>query len=100
MRSIIMEEKTVTEENSVSKSKQKREDRAKSVAKQKREALTLKIIGIIIAVAVVGLVIFGIARIIIKEANTINASGDYSAQLEDNGYIRGVKALDYVTLCN
>ena len=95
-----MEEKTVKEDAAISKSKQKREDRAKSVAKQKREALTLKIIGIIIAVAVVGLVIFGIARIIIKEANTINASGDYSAQLEDNGYIRGVKALDYVTLCN
>ncbi len=95
-----MEEKTVTEEKVVSKSKQKREDRAKSVAKQKREAMTLKIIGIVIAVAIVGLIGFGIGRIIIKEANTINASGDYSAQLDDNGYIKGVKALDYVTLCN
>ncbi len=88
------------EENTVSKSKQKREERAKSVAKQKRENLILKIIGGVIAVAVVGLVIFGIVKVILKEANTINASGDYSAQLDENGYIKGVKALDYVTLCN
>lgn len=88
------------EENTVSKSKQKREERAKSVAKQKRENLILKIIGGVIAVAVVGLVIFGIVKVILKEANTINASGDYSAQLDENGYIKGVKSLDYVTLCN
>ncbi len=88
------------EENTVSKSKQKREERAKSVAKQKRENLILKIIGGVIAVAVVGLVIFGIVKVILKEANTINASGDYSAQLDENGYIKGIKALDYVTLCN
>ena len=88
------------EENTVSKSKQKREERAKNVAKQKRENLILKVVGAVIAVAVVGLLIFGIARVIIKEANTINASGDYSAQLDENGYIKGVKALDYVTLCN
>ncbi len=96
-----MDEKTVNnEESAVSKSKQKREERAKSVAKQKREALTLKIVGIAIVLAIVGLIIFGITRIVIKEANTINASGDYSAQLDDNGYIKGVRALDYVTLCN
>ena len=88
------------ENNTVSKSKQKREERAKSVAKQKRENLILKITGGVIALAVVGLVIFGIVRVIIKEANTITASGDYSAQLDDNGYIKGVRALDYVTLCN
>ncbi|MBO4889849.1 MAG: FKBP-type peptidyl-prolyl cis-trans isomerase [Lachnospiraceae bacterium] len=88
------------ENNTVSKSKQKREERAKSVAKQKRENLIFKIVGGVIALAVVGLVIFGITRVIIKEANTITASGDYSAQLDDNGYIKGVRALDYVTLCN
>ena len=88
------------EENTVSKSKQKRDERAKSVAKQKRDARIVKIVGIAIAVAIVGLVAFGIVRVIMKEAATINASGDYSAQLDDNGYIKGVKALDYVTLCN
>lgn len=88
------------EENTVSKSKQKREERAKAEAKKKREARILKIVGILIVVAIVGLAGWGIARIIIKEANTINASGDYSAQFDDNGYIKDVRALDYVTLCD
>ncbi|MCR5688581.1 MAG: FKBP-type peptidyl-prolyl cis-trans isomerase [Lachnospiraceae bacterium] len=88
------------EENTVSKSKQKREERAKSTAKQKRNAFIWKIAGIVIGVAVIGLVVFGIVRIIIKEANTINASGDYSKYYDDNGFIKDVKALDYVTLCD
>ncbi len=88
------------EENTVSKSKQKREERAKNVAKQKRDNLIVKIIAIVAGVAILGLAIFGIVRIIMKEANTITASGDYSAQLDDNGYIKGVKASDYVTLCD
>ncbi|MBQ6320429.1 MAG: FKBP-type peptidyl-prolyl cis-trans isomerase [Lachnospiraceae bacterium] len=88
------------EENTVSKSKQKREERAQNAAKKKRESLILKIIGIVVAVAVIGLAIFGIVRVIIKEANTITASGEYSSQLDDNGYIKGIKATDYVTLCD
>lgn len=86
------------EENTVSKSKAKREERARNAAKLKRDNLIAKIVGIVIAVALVGLAVYGIVRIIIKEANTINASGDYSAQLDDNGFIKGVRALDYVTL--
>ena len=88
------------EENTVSKSKQKREERAQNAARKKRESLILKIVGIVIAVAVIGLAIFGIVRVIIKEANTITASGEYSSQLDDNGYIKGIKATDYVTLCD
>ncbi len=88
------------EETTVSKSKQKREERAKNVAKQKRDNLIIKIVVGVIAAALIGLVVYGIVRIIIKEANTINPSSDYSAQMDDNGYIKGVKALDYVTLCD
>ena len=88
------------EENTVSKSKQKREERALNAAKKKRNSLIIKIVGIVIAAALVGAAVFGITRIVIKEANTINPSGDYSAQLDDNGYIKGVKATDYVTLCD
>ena len=88
------------EESSVSKSKQKREERAQNVAKKKRNSLIAKIISIVIAVAVIGLAVFGIVRVIIKEANTIAASGDYSAQLDDNGFVKGIKATDYVTLCD
>lgn len=88
------------EESTVSKSKQKREERAKNAAKQKRNSLIAKIVGIVIAVALIGLAGWGIVRAIIKEANTITASGDYSGQYDDNGYIKGVRALDYVTLCD
>lgn len=88
------------EESSVSKSKQKREERAQNAAKKKRNSLIAKIISIVIAVAVIGLAVFGIVRVIIKEANTIAASGDYSAQLDDNGFVKGIKATDYVTLCD
>ena len=88
------------EENTVSKSKQKREERAQNVAKKKRNSMIVKIVGIVIAAALIGLAVWGIANIIIKEANTINPSGDYSAQLDDNGYIKGVTATDYVTLCD
>ena len=88
------------EENTVSKSKQKREERAKNAAKQKRTSLIWKIVGIVIAVGLIGLIAWGIVRIIIKEANTINPSGEYSAELDDNGYIKDVRALDYVTLCD
>ena len=88
------------EENTVSKSKQKREERARNVARQKRTSLIWKVVGIIIALGLIGLVAWGIVRIIIREMNTINPSGEYSAQLDDNGYIKGVRALDYVTLCD
>ncbi len=88
------------EENTVSKSKQKREERAKSVEKKKKEALIRKIAGICVGVVIVGLIAWGIASIVIKEANTIEPSGDYSALLDDNGFIKGVKATDYVTLCD
>ncbi len=101
---IYMEENTkrgaIMEENTVSKSKQKREERAQNAAKKKRNSLIIKIAGIVVAAALIGAAIYAIASIVIKEANTINPSGDYSAQLEDNGYIKGVKATDYVTLCD
>ena len=46
------------EENTVSKSKQKREERAKNVAKQKRDNLIVKIVAIVAGVAILGLAIF------------------------------------------
>lgn len=88
------------EENTVSKSKQKREERAHNAARRKRNSLIAKITGIVVAAALIGLAVFGIVRLIIKEANTITASGEYSAELDDNGYIKGIKATDYVTLCD
>ncbi len=88
------------EESTVSKSKQKREERAKNAANKKKEALILKIAGACVGIIILGLIIWGIASLVIKESQKIDASGDYSALLEDNGFIKGVKATDYVTLCD
>ncbi len=88
------------EENTVSKSKQKREDRAKNLAKQKRNGWIVKLVFGIIGVALIALLGYLIVDKIITEANTVKPSSDYSAQLNDNGYIKDVKATDYVTLCN
>ncbi len=88
------------EETTVSKSKQKREERAKNAANKKKTALILKIAGICAGVIVLGLIAWGISTVVIKESQKIDASGDYSALLEDNGFINGVKATDYVTLCD
>ena len=94
------EEKDIMEENTMSKSKQKREERAKNAEKKKRDSMITKIVVLCVAAVLIGLAVWGVVRIIIKEANTINASGDYSAQYDDNGFIKGVKALDYITLCD
>ncbi len=88
------------EETTVSKSKQKRDERAKNAANKKKEALIWKIAGICIGVIIIGLVAWGIVSMVKKEAEKIDASGDYSALLEDNGFIKNVKATDYVTLCD
>ena len=88
------------EDTTVSKSKQKRDERAKSVEKKKKEALIWKIVGICLGVTVVGLVIWGIVSMVIRESNKVEPSGEYSAMLEDNGFVKGIKATDYVTLCD
>lgn len=84
----------------MSKSKQKRIDRQKQESKKKIVSLTWKIVGAVIAVAIVALVAWGITSAVIKQANTITPSKDYSRQLKDNGYVKGVNPDDYIELCD
>lgn len=84
----------------LSHSKQKRIEREKRENKKKVESLVWKIVGCVAIVAVCALVGFGISRAIIKANNTVVASNDFSAQLQDNGFIKGVKANDYITLAD
>lgn len=84
----------------ISHSKQKRIEREKKENKKKVESLTLKIVGCLVVVAIVALIGWGIASLIMKTANTISPSSDFSAQLEDNGFIKGVKASDVITLAD
>ena len=80
----------------ISKSKQKRIDRRKENDRKKRSAIIWKIAGIVVALAVLGVIIFFASKAIIKAANTITPSSDFSAQTDDNGFIKGVKASNYV----
>ena len=78
-------------DNKMSK-KEKREAEAK---KDKNKSKIVTAVVVLIILAVVGLAGFLIAK---KALFTVKSISDYSAGLTDEGYIEGVKALDYVTL--
>ena len=88
------------ETSNVSHSKQKRIDRQKKESKKKVENLVLKIVGIVIAVAIIALIAWRITDAVIKASNEIVSSNEFSKELSDNGFVKGVKASDYVTLCD
>ena len=96
----VVEEVVTEAQNSLSKSKQKRMEREKAVAKKKASANLQKIIGICVVVVICGGIIAAIASSAIKAANTLTPSADFSAKLTENGFIEGIKAADYVTLCD
>ena len=79
-------------------SKQRKLERKKDIAKRKKSAVTNKIIVAAVCLVILGLVAWAIASAFIKKANSVTANGDYSAQINDNGMIKDVKASDYVTL--
>lgn len=93
-------EKDIKKTEGLSHSKQKRIEREKKENKKKLVNLVLKIVGIVCVVAVVALIAWGISSVVIKAANNIAPSSDYSAQLEDSGFIKGVKASNYIDLCD
>lgn len=93
-----MKKKEEVATENLSMSKQRKLDRAKKQAAAKRESLILRIVGIVILVAIIGGIGFGVGSYIYKKTNTVKASSDYSAQLDDNGFIKGVSAKSLVTL--
>lgn len=96
----VVDEVVADAQNSLSKSKQKRIEREKAVAKKKATAGLQKIIGIVIGVAVCAAIIAAIVVSIVKSVNTLTPSSDFSAKLTEDGFIEGVKAADYVSLCD
>lgn len=82
----------------MSLSKQRKQSRKEEIAKQKKQAVISKIVWIVVAVLVVGLIAWGIADSAIKKANSVTADTNYSAQLKDDGTIKNVKASDCVTI--
>ncbi|HCM92607.1 MAG TPA: hypothetical protein DIS78_08595 [Lachnospiraceae bacterium] len=82
----------------VSKSMQKRIDRANQNKKAKRSAMTGRIISYVILALVAAGIIYLISAAAIKAINRVNPSSDYSKMLDDNGYVKGVTASSVVTL--
>lgn len=83
---------------SLSHSQAKREARKKEIAQAKRNALLTKVIIAVIAVVLIGGIGAGIGFSIYKSSQQIKPNSNYSAKLDDHGYVKGVKATDIVTL--
>ena len=76
----------------------KREERKKEVAKARRNSKAIKAAGYCIIAVIVGLAAWGIASLINTQLSKVQQTDNYSAGLDENGYISGVKASDKVTL--
>lgn len=96
-----MEEKAVTDvkkDSNLSHSKQKRQEREKKQKTVKRNEKLNNIIWPVIGVVIVAAIIALIVSKVIAVSNQVVASDNFGAELEENGFIKGVKATDYVTL--
>ena len=82
----------------LSLSKQRKLAKKKEFARRKRNAVLTKIIVTLLILAVIGIVVLVIVKDQIKKAKSVAVDTDYSAQLDDNGKIKGIKATDYVSI--
>lgn len=90
--------KKQTEE--ISKSKAKRQERQKAVSRSKRHKLIGKIIGIILAVVVIGAIVAAIGLQTYKAAIRTTSSSDFSAGLNEDGTIANVDVNSAITLAD
>ncbi len=88
------------EEENMSLSKQRKLERKVEIKRHKRNSVIIKIVIAVVILAVLGLVGWAIGSSIYKKAHAVTASSDFSAQIDDNGMIKDVKASDLVELCD
>ena len=101
-----MEEKTVNEskveekasETGLSHSKQKRQEREKKAKALKRDALISNVIWVVIGILIVAAIATLIITRVVAKSKEVVASDAFGEELEDNGFIKGVNANDYITL--
>lgn len=91
-------EKNIKNETGVSKSKQKRIERDKKLKNAKLNSQISKIIWVVIGIAIIAAIAAFIVYAVNSSAKDVAASEAYSDELLDNGFIKGVKATDYITL--
>lgn len=84
----------------LSKSKAKRENRHKEVAMQKKQSLLSNIIFGVITTAIVVFFVFAIGAGIYQQATRTTSNSNFSAGLTDEGLIKGVNTASAVTLAD
>lgn len=84
----------------LSKSKAKRQERQKEVAKAKRHKLAGKITGIVLGTIVIVALAITVGFQIYKVAIRTTSSSDFSAGLDENGFISGVDTNSVVALAD
>ena len=84
-------------ENNMTKSQAKRKARQEASQKAKREAKRTKLTTNLIIALVVVLFAAGIGSYVYYRMTTTQASSDYSAYLNEDGTIKGVNPMDYIT---
>lgn len=91
-----------TENNnaSMSLSKQRKLQRAHDLKKHKKDAAVGKLVGIVVSILLIAGVIVLFGAGILRMITKVNADSNYSAQLNDDGTIKGVTASDYIDLCD
>lgn len=84
----------------LSMGKQRRLENAQKRAKEKRERLIWKIVGIVFAAVIVGGIALLIGQKIYRAANSVIAGADFSAELDEHGFIKNFTAKDNMTLAD
>lgn len=82
----------------MSLSKQRKIERKKEIARQKKQSAVNKIVWSVIAIVIVGLIVWACISSAQKKANTISTEPNFSAELSDDGRIQNIKAADYITV--
>ncbi|MCR5421060.1 MAG: FKBP-type peptidyl-prolyl cis-trans isomerase [Lachnospiraceae bacterium] len=82
----------------LSNSMKKRIERANKQKKNKRSVLANRIISIVILALIAAGVVYLISTAVVKAASKVKPSDDFSACLDESGYIKGVNASSCLTL--
>lgn len=78
----------------------RREEEARKAAKQKRSTLiTLIVIGVIVIGVIAGALVYDGLHKGYGSSNSSSKEVNYSLGLDDEGYMKGVKTLKYIKLC-
>lgn len=75
-------------------SQAKRAERKKEAQQKKRQETMHKAVGVVISVIIAAVILAIIGGVVYKAVNRVEPSDEYSACLDDNGYIKGTGAAD------